>query len=84
MPRRGEQENKQERRQRYREWLEGAGHRGMWGQWGTIDDHGKKAVRHDIVALMKKDGVLARSTMWQDVKMLPELLDQLWKEYVGA
>jgi hypothetical protein len=56
----------------------------MWGQWGTIDDHGKKAVRHDIVALMKKDGVLARSTMWQDVKMLPELLDQLWKEYVGA
>lgn len=84
MPRCGmTQRVKEVRRQDYRDWLLGAGHSGMWAQWGDANETGKNLILRSIVARMKRDGTLAKTTYWRDVRMLEPIIDKLWEERHG-
>lgn len=78
MPRTGTHENKEERKDNYRAWL--LGHRGMWAQYPGVSDEGKTHIRKSLVAAMKRDELLSKTTGWRDVPMLKQLLEELTEE----
>lgn len=70
MPRTGTHENKDERKAKYRAWL--LEHRVLWILWPKNPD----AIRQEVVRVMKRQGVLSKTTGWRDVRLAP-ILDDL-------
>lgn len=78
MPKAGQKENKEERRQAYRAWLEL--HPDLWKDWAESNEVERDLIRQCIVMEMKKDFVLAENTNWRDVRSLSGILNVLSEE----
>lgn len=70
MPKSGTHENKEERKEKYRVWL--LAHEAYYRLWPRDSDR----IRKEIVAAMRADGVVAKTTGWRDVRLQP-ILDKL-------
>lgn len=70
MPKTGTQENKEERKAKYRAWL--LNHRLLYMGWPRNRDE----IRKEIVRVMRNQGIVAKTTGWRDVRLEP-ILDEL-------
>jgi hypothetical protein len=71
MPKSGEQENKSERRAKYKAWLEENPETHRY--WPETNGDGKKAILQALVSNLKGAGLLSKATGWRDVRLVPIL-----------